>query len=64
MFVHPLRHPVIVGPAVFLAPIVWRPAIVTLPPRDVIVWEDSETISSDEDWTEFTLNADARGTKL
>jgi len=28
------------------------------------VWEDGETISRDEDWTEFTLGCDNSGTKL
>ena len=27
-------------------------------------WEDAETLNADDDWTEFTLNADARGTRL
>ncbi|HYN63178.1 MAG TPA: hypothetical protein VES36_01125, partial [Candidatus Limnocylindrales bacterium] len=32
--------------------------------RDIMVWEDGETISKDEDWAEFSLNADSRGTAL
>jgi hypothetical protein len=27
-------------------------------------WEDAETLEREEEWTEFTLNADARGAKL
>ena len=63
-YVRPARVAVLVTPAVFLAPIVWRPAVVTLPEHDLMVWEDSETLSKDEDWTEITLTANDRGTKL
>jgi hypothetical protein len=62
--VRPVRRPVVVVPAVYLAPVVFAAAVVTLPARDVIVWEDSETISKDEDWTEFTLNVEDRGQRL
>ena len=54
-----------VAPVTFLAPVVFASVVVaTAPARDVLVWEDGETLSKDEDWTEFTLNCDARGTKL
>jgi len=38
--------------------------VATAPAADILVWEDGETINKDEDWTEFSLNADSRGTKL
>ena len=28
------------------------------------MWEDGETLAKDEDWTEFTLTCDNRGTRL
>jgi hypothetical protein len=52
---------------VFLPVAVWTGVVVavaTSPARDILVWEDGETLTRDEDWTEFTLNADSRGTKL
>jgi hypothetical protein len=62
--VHPARTAVMVTPGVFLAPVLWRAAIASLPPRDAMVWEDSETLSKEDNWTEFTLNVNDRGTKL
>ena len=63
--VHPVRVTYRVAPVVFLAPVYWGGRVVTVGPRpDVLVWEDAETLNRDEDWTEFTLNADARGTRL
>jgi hypothetical protein len=32
--------------------------------RDSLVWQDSETLYREDDWTEFTLDCNARGTKL
>jgi len=69
----PLRHVVVrpprvrvrVAPSVFLPLVVWGGVIVTAPPlRDVLIWEDGETLTRDEDWTEFTLNCNNTGTKL
>jgi hypothetical protein len=63
--VRPARVAVRVAPAVFLAPVVWTAAVVaTAPARDLLVWEDAETLNKDEEWTEFTLHCDQRGTKL
>jgi len=54
-----------VVPRVFLAPVVWTVAVIdAMPASCVPVWEDSETLSNDDGWTEFTLNADQRGCKL
>jgi hypothetical protein len=65
VYVRPARVTYRVAPAVFLAPVVWTGVVVaSAPARDVMVWEDGETIAKDEDWTEFTLNADSRGTAL
>jgi hypothetical protein len=65
--VRPARTVVRVRPAVYVAPVVFTAAAIAVasaPAADVIVWEDAETLSRDEDWTEFTLNCDARGTRL
>lgn len=62
---HPARTTVRVAPGVFLAPIVFTGVVVaTRPAHDVMVWEDTETLHRREDWTEFTLDCEARGAKL
>lgn len=58
------RRPVVVAPAVYLAPVVWAPRVVTLPARDVLLWEDGETLAKDEGWTEVTLGVERRGSAL
>ncbi len=72
----PLRRPlpvVVVRPArvvprvvvgAYLAPVVFTAAVVTRPAADVIVWQDAESFGKDEDWTDVTLNADARGRRM
>lgn len=63
--VRPARVAVRVVPATYLAPVVFAPIIVSnAPERDVMVWEDGETLGKDEDWTEFTLDCDSRGEQL
>lgn len=63
--VHAARVAIRVQPGVFLAPVVFAGVvIVAAPPRDVMVWEDGETLSKDDDWSEFTLDCNSRGTKL
>ena len=75
---HPLARPgrtVIVRPArpaavvvrqpiVYAAPIVWTRRVVSLPGRDRLNWEDSETILRREDWVDSTLNVNNRGNAL
>ncbi len=65
--VRPARVVVRVRPALYLAPVVFAGVIVAAsaaPARDILVWENGESLRKDEDWTELTLNADSRGTKL
>lgn len=63
--VRPARVAWRVAPAVFLAPVVWAPVVVaTRPVGDGLAWEDAETLDKEDDWTEFSLNADSRGRKL
>ena len=43
------HRPVVVGaPLVFLPALAWAPAIVPMPARERLVWEDSEVIERDE----------------
>lgn len=63
--VHPARVAVRVRPAMFMSMVVWTGVVVaSRPATDVLIWEDGETLSQDEDWTETTLDCDSRGTKL
>jgi len=65
--VRPPRVVVRVAPVTYMPVVFWSGALVgpsAYPAHDVFVWEDGETLSRDEGWTEFTLNADSRGTAL
>jgi hypothetical protein len=65
--VRPARVAFRVTPVRYLAPVVFTGVVVAAasrPAADVLVWEDSETLNKGDDWTEFSLNCDARGTKL
>jgi len=67
VWVHPARSPVRNGPTVFLAPVAFTGAVVMAPDapaREVLVWEDNETVQKNDDWTEVTLNCENGGTKL
>src|SRR5262249_37685759 len=39
-------------------------AVTTSPAPDRLVWQDGETLVRGDDWTEFTLESDQRGSKL
>lgn len=62
--VRPARSTVMVTPGVFLAPVLWMAALASLPQNAPMAWEDSETLSKADGWTDFTLNVNDRGTKL
>lgn len=67
VWVHPARVPIRMGPRVYLAPILFTGVVVaaaSAPGRDILVWEDGETLEKEDDWTEITLNCQARGTRL
>jgi len=69
-----------IAPRVFLPPVVFGGVVVGLRherdygrhedrgrhgySRDNLVWQDTETLYREDEWTEFTLDCDARGTKL
>jgi hypothetical protein len=64
VIVRPARRAVVVGaPLVFLPAIAFAAtvAVVTLPPRDRLHWQDTETIHDDEDWVESNFGVDDRG---
>lgn len=69
---HPLRRPtrtvVVRRPApvvrtkiVYAPSVVWTRAVVTLPPRDRMVWEDSETFRRRDDWVDTSYSVNNRG---
>ncbi len=65
VIVRPARRVVAIrGPVIFLPPVVWGMRAVTLPGRDRLAWEDSETIRRNEDWVDFELGVDGRGDSL
>ena len=63
--VHPARRAVgVAAPLVFLPLIVFTAAAVSLPARERLVWQDTETIDKDEDWVETNFGIDDRGDAL
>jgi hypothetical protein len=63
--VRPARVAVAVtAPLVFLPLVAWHPAVVTLPPRERLLWQDAETIAKDEDWVDCNFGVDRRGDAL
>lgn len=63
-----------VAPRVFLPPVVFGGVVIVERydrryrdrgfSRDSLVWQDSETLYREDEWTEFTLDCNASGTKL
>jgi hypothetical protein len=51
-------------PLVWLPALAWTAAVVSLPARDRLVWEDSETIEQDEEWVDSNFGVDRRGEAL
>lgn len=63
--VRPARTAVVVGaPLVYLAPVVFAATVVFLPPRERLVWEDTERIPKSEDWVDVNFGVDSRGDAL
>lgn len=61
--------PVLVPTRLFLPPIVFGGVAVRVRndrrySHDGLVWQDRQTLSREDEWTEFTLDCKARGTKL
>lgn len=55
---------VVAGALVFLPAVVWTAAVVSLPARDRLVWQDSESFDKDEDWVESNFGIDSKGNAL
>ncbi|HLE60367.1 MAG TPA: hypothetical protein VI700_02425 [Thermoanaerobaculaceae bacterium] len=53
-----------VAPLRYLPPIVWAAVVVVAPTAGDLAWEDSQALEKEAGWTDFTLNAAARGRKL
>src|SRR5882724_3397345 len=63
--VRPPHKTVVVGvPLVYLPALTWRAAVVTLPVRERLVWQDSETITRNEEWVDTNFGIDAAGDAL
>ena len=63
--VRPARRTVVVGaPLVFLPAVAWSAAVVSLPARQQMIWEDSEVIARDEGWVDANFGVDGRGNAL
>src|SRR5687767_5194407 len=63
--VRPARSRVVVGaPLVFLPSLAWTAAVVSMPPRERLVWEDSEVIEREEDWVDANFGIDGKGNAL
>ena len=63
--VRPARKVVLVKtPRVFLPAVVWTAAVVTLPAREHLSWQDSETIESYDGWVDTNFGIDAKGNAL
>ena len=61
----PPRRTVVVGaPLVFLPAVTWTAASVALPPRERLVWEDSEVVTRDEGWVDTNFGVDGQGDAL
>ena len=65
VIVRPARTTVVVGASlVFLPAVVWGATVVSLPPRERLVWEDSEVIHRNEDWVDCHFGIDRGGDGL
>ena len=63
--VRPARRAVVVrAPLIFLPAVAWTAAVVTLPPRDQLVWQDADTLERDEEWVDSNFGIDDRGKAL
>ena len=58
------RAIVVTAPLVFLPAMIWTAAVVTMPARDHLVWQDSESIDSDDGWVDTHYGIDASGDAL
>jgi hypothetical protein len=65
VILHPARVAVAVrAPLVFLPALMWTAAVVSLPPRERLIWQDSEAITKDEGWADTNFGIDGTGDSL
>lgn len=58
----PARRAVVVtAPLMFLPVVAFTAAVVALPARDRLIWQDTEVIHRHEDWVESNFGIDERG---
>lgn len=63
--VRPARAAVVVrAPLVFLPALAWTAAVVSLPPRERLVWQDTESVSKGEGWVDANFGIDGTGDAL
>lgn len=63
--VHPARIAVAVrAPLLFLPALAWTAMVVSLPPRERLVWQDTEAITKDEGWVDTNFGIDGTGDAL
>ena len=63
--VHATRRVVVVGaPIRFLPMVKFAVVAASLPPRERLVWQDSDTLEKEEDWAELNFGVDERGDAL
>lgn len=61
----PARRAVVVGAPIFFLPaLVWTAAVVTLPARERLIWQDTESISKSEGWVDTNFGIDGTGGAL
>ena len=58
------RNVVVRAPLVYLPALAWTRTMVTLPARERFAWQDSETISRDEEWVDTNFGIDESGNAL
>ena len=65
VIVRPARKTVVVAaPLVYLPVVVFAATVTVLPPRERLIWQDTESIEQDEDWVECNFGVDDRGSTL
>jgi hypothetical protein len=65
VYIRSPRVSIRVTPNHFLPVVVFGGGTVSsLPPNEPRAWRESETLTHEDDWTEFTMNVDARGSRL
>jgi hypothetical protein len=63
--VRPARRPVAVrAPLVWLPSLAWTASVVSLPSRERLAWQDTETIENDEGWVDTNFGIDSSGNAL